>query len=355
LVAPSIESQGLTCRSGHYELYSAKRIEFAGGKVYGLEGDSAPKTLLCYTVKSIAGTYRDMVALLPISKIDFSVIEKNYENVLKALTDIGLEVVSISTDGHSANMKFFQRLCKGTLAPSIPHKFDAGKQIHLLFDPVHLFKNYYTNFLNRGILRGPIFGEREVLADFNHVKQLYHHELKQSLKVAYKITHKVLTPRLIERCNVMLAERLFHESTIAGLRFYSQGHPKWISTADFLEIIHTWWSIMNVRTPSIGHKRRDDWKKPIDSAECQQVTFMKKFTNFMQEWQTTGEKKEKISRETLLCAVQTSSAIPSLVSYLLNKEELTFLLLGKLNSDAIERRFGHYRQLAGANYFHSVR
>jgi hypothetical protein len=112
---------------------------------------------------------------------------------------------------------------------------------------------------------------------------------------------------------------------------------------------------MNVRTTSIGYKKRDAWKKPIRSVECEQVEFMNAFAAWFQEWDKSGEKKEKISRETFLCAIQTSTVVPSLARYLLDKEELSFLLLGKFNSDPIERRFGHYRQLAGANYFLSVR
>lgn len=44
-----------------------------------------------------------------------------------------------------------------------------------------------------------------------------------------------------------------------------------------------------------------------------------------------------------------------LAEYLLQEKDLAYVLLGKINSDPLERRFGWYRQLAGANYFISVR
>lgn len=334
------------------EVYCAKRVEFAGGKLFGLENESASKTLLCFMIRSVAGKYRDMVAMHPISKIDSSVIEKFYQQVLSAVTDIGLTVVSVSTDGHSANRKFFEQLCGGKIAPLVEAD---GEKIHLLFDPVHLFKNFYTNFLNRTILSPPNFEGKQISANFNHISQLYHHEQKMSVKAAHKLTLKVLSPRPIERCNVMLAERLFHESTIAALRFYGDKHPEWKTTADFLDIIHRWWSIVNVRTPSIGIRKRDDQKKPISNVDCSQMKFMSSLKQWFEEWRKDGDRKSSISRETLFCAIQTTSAIPELVQYLLEDKMLSYVLLGKINSDPIERRFGHYRQLSGANYFLSVR
>jgi hypothetical protein len=68
-----------------------------------------------------------------------------------------------------------------------------------------------------------------------------------------------------------------------------------------------------------------------------------------------NSKKTGLSRETFLAAMQTTSALKELAEYLLEETCLDYVLLGKINSDPIERRFGCYRQLAGANYFISVR
>jgi hypothetical protein len=87
-------------------------------------------------------------------------------------------------------------------------------------------------------------------------------ELSRPLKVALKLVLKVLAPRPIERRNVMLAVGLFHKSTIAALCFDSETHSEWSVTADFLEIVRTCWSIVNVRTTSLGNKKRDDIKDP---------------------------------------------------------------------------------------------
>ena len=57
---------------------------------------------------------------------------------------------------------------------------------------------------------------------FDHVVALYHLELGKPLKIAHKLSERVLFPRPIERLNVKLTDFFFHESTIAGLRHYGR-------------------------------------------------------------------------------------------------------------------------------------
>ena len=44
-----------------------------------------------------------------------------------------------------------------------------------------------------------------------------------------------------------------------------------------------------------------------------------------------------------------------MAQYLIQQHNFSYVLLGKLQSDPIEGRFGMYRQLNGASYFVSVR
>jgi hypothetical protein len=338
------------------EVYCAKRVEFSGGKIFGMENNSPTKTLLGFMMKGVAGSYRDMVALLPITTIDSELLNKNWEKIVQCVTEIGFDVICISTDGHSSNRKFYrQELCKGKIQPFVRHPVTGGK-IFLMFDPVHLFKNYFTNFLNRRVFECPPFEGMDMAPKFEHLEQLYQHELGKPVKFAHKLTRKVLCPRPIERCNVMLAERTFHESTVAALDYYAaNGFPEWKGTAAFLQLIRKWWSIVNVRTYTIGRRKRDVDKEPVSSIDSDQIKFLIQFSTWLDQWQSLPNKKAMLSSETFMCAKQTTSTFPLLISYLLQEKGLRYVLLGKINSDAIERRFGHYRQLAGANYFLSVR
>jgi hypothetical protein len=71
------------------------------------------------------------------------------------------------------------------------------------------------------------------------------------------------------------------------------------------------------------------------------------------EWEKMP-KKSSLTKETFTALKQTAAALPQLTEYLLEKG-LKYVLLGMINSDPLEKRFGWFRQLSGANYFASVR
>ena len=65
--------------------------------------------------------------------------------------------------------------------------------------------------------------------------------------------------------------------------------------------------------------------------------------------------KMKISHETLTALIHSTKTLIDLSDYLLQSVHFDYILTGKINSDPLEKRFGWYRQLAGANYLLSVR
>ena len=63
----------------------------------------------------------------------------------------------------------------------------------------------------------------------------------------------------------------------------------------------------------------------------------------------------RLSAETFKTFKQTSTAIPGLAEYLLLEVGLEYILAAKIQSVFLEKRFGRYRQLSGANYFGTER
>ena len=49
-------------------------------------------------IKSVAGRYRDVMAMSPISEINHDKIYKVWKNVLEKITDVGFDVVTTMTD-----------------------------------------------------------------------------------------------------------------------------------------------------------------------------------------------------------------------------------------------------------------
>ena len=76
------------------EIYTAKRIEYQNGKFYGYENGEVTKTLMCFMLNSVAGSYEDVVAMVPLSKINADIIQKWWSRVVEVVADIGFDIVA---------------------------------------------------------------------------------------------------------------------------------------------------------------------------------------------------------------------------------------------------------------------
>jgi hypothetical protein len=343
------------------EIFVSKRVEYASGKMYGTEDGDVCKTLLTFMVKSVAGRYTDVVALYPVTKLTGEKLKEDALRVLEALTDVGFEVLALIGDNATMNRRCFVDMCGGELKPFIPHPYQPGAPLFILFDSVHNFKNCFNNFKNRREFNYPCFEALETTrtAKYDDVEKLYNMEIGKPVKLAHKLTHKVLNPSAIEKTNVGLSERFFHESTINALIFYSeqsQDHVSMKDTAELLRIIRTVWNITNCKTPFLRIKKRNETMLPITKDNEQSVATLTKFVSWLEAWEERSTKEKKcLTRETFLAVKQTTLALMSIAKYLLEEKGFEYVLLGQIQTDDLEKRFGWYRQLLGANFFVSVR
>ena len=346
------------------EIYCASRIEYAGGKMFGYGADGEPcKTLLVFMINSVAGKYCDTVAMHPISKLDSKKLKTELDKVLETVTKIGFKAISLSADNATPNRRLFTtELSKGSLQVSVPHPTLENNELFLIFDSVHGFKNLFNNFVNKKQFDCPKFKEDEdnFVACFSHIEELYKIESTKPVKLAYKLTDKVLHPSTIERVNVQLSDSLFHESTINALQFYSRhGYPEWAATSRFLQIVRDWWNIVNCRSRFLGQKKRDQTRKPICFDDMSNLEYLDMFSKWLEEWRECekGPRKERksLTVETFQSVIQTTKALKAVSQYLIESEGFEFVLLGKFQTDDLEKRFGWYRQLVGANYYVSSR
>ena len=192
-------------------------------------------------------------------------------------------------------------------------------------------------------------------ANFKHIVDLYNTESTMSLKKAHRLTPAALNPRSIEKTSVKLAVSVFCESTRDALQFYAshEDRPEWGSTAEFLSLVIKLWNILNVKTSHKGKHKRDYTMDPVRSSLDWKLDFLREFAVFLDQWETS--KKPGLSKETFLALRHSCLAIADCVSFLLDRRGFNYVLLGHIQSDAIESRFGWFRQLAGANYYVSTR
>jgi len=341
------------------EIYVAKRVEYSAGEVKGLVADgSVASTLLCFMVKSLVGKYKDLVTIYPMAKLTAAKQLECFNEVMTLLRKVSLNVVVISVDNASTNRKFLvDCLCDGELKTHITDPV-TGQPVFLIFDPVHDLKNVYNNFQSRKLFECPAMTfnlPAGCTANFQHVTDLYNLESVMSLKKAHRLTPAALQPKSIEKTSVKLATSVFSESTRDALHFYAINENKsdWNGTADFISLVVKLWNVMNVKSRAKGKHKRDITKDPIRSSLDWKLDFLRECADFLERWEKS--KRPGLTRETFLALRHTCLALAECSAHLLDRKAFNYVLLGHLQSDAIERRFGWLRQMSGANYYISTR
>ena len=123
------------------------------------------------------------------------------------------------------------------------------------------------------------------------------------------------------------------------------------SNIEFSTVVAKWWELLNVKSRSKGIRKRYPDSDPINAGNIGHLEFLNKFATWLEEWMKS--EKSGLSKQTFLSCQQTSQSFPLLAKYLIEKRGLDYVLSGHFQSDPLEKRFGRYRQLSGANYFGS--
>ena len=157
------------------EVYTAREVELAGGRVIGDSQKGVAQTIFCVHISSVAGKYEDLVAITPVSHITTKGIKDMFYQVLRNLNDIGFTIVSVATDAHGTNQSFHRSLGQNGEHPEYiinPYSGGANDRIYTMYDTVHLFKNIYFDLLNQKNLLCPPFPgtDSPMHAKFIHLK-----------------------------------------------------------------------------------------------------------------------------------------------------------------------------------------
>ena len=78
-------------------------MEYQNGTFVGLTEDGAcARTDLTFMVQSVCQNYKDVVCLVPVEKLDTSILRCWFDKVMKCLDEIFF-VVAVSVDNHICN------------------------------------------------------------------------------------------------------------------------------------------------------------------------------------------------------------------------------------------------------------
>jgi len=338
------------------EIYIKKKVEYFNGCLYGYSNSGElASTVLCFMISSLCGQYRDIVKMVPLARINSDIIYQNCLNILNELNQLDFQVVALCADNHASNRSLFlNKFCNGELKSKVQNPADISKPLFLIFDPTHNFKNIYNNFQKSKVFEFHSSSSFK-MASFHHIESLFELESEKPLKIAHKLKPIVLQPNNLQRTSVKLASSVFHESTLNGLKHFSSDSSRfeWMDTYNFLSFIKKMWDIINVKTPFKGKHKRESAMDPIRSIFDWQFEYLDEVINFFEQWERCGGRG--LSRETFLANKQTITAIKELAFYLLSSEGFNYVLLGKVQSDNLEERFGWYRMKCGGNYLVSLK
>ena len=336
------------------EVYVYQNIDYDNGKFVGLAtNDNMPATtVLCFLIKSLCSKFCDIVSAIPIRGINVNILQQHCMEVLQVVTDSGFDVVALIADNHPVNRAFFTNLSNASHEPCV-NPVNPDKKLFLLIDSTHTIKNIYNNFQKR---KKFVFHRHCEFshANFKYIEDLYNVESAMSLRLAHKLSERVLNPTSIQRTSAKLAMSIFHDSTVAALKYYvNKGHEDWRSTSCFVSYVCDLIKILNIRTSSVGLRRNDPLKLPLCSTLDERLNSLSTFADFFRDWRNC--KNSGLSQETSVAAENLCRNLRTLIVHLLDDHNFKFVLTGQISSDPIESRFGRYRQMSGGNYFISVK
>lgn len=170
------------------------------------------------------------------------------------------------------------------------------------------------------------------------------------------MTYKALHPSNLERQNVKLALKVI--SPFVGEALRTLGAELNLlyatETAASIDLIHKWWRVVNVKTPSKGRRLNDTMQEPVRGMADMRIEFLSDFVEWLDTWKNVEMDTGRLTSETHSALRLTSYSLIEVSRYCLEELHFEYVLLGKFQTDSLEDRFGRYRRLSGSNYHVSV-
>ena len=188
-------------------------------------------------------------------------------------------------------------------------------------------------------------------AAFDDLRTLFKADKFYIIKRAPKLTSKACWPSQLERQNVNLALRIFHESTAAGLSSFINhaniGKP--LQTVDFLNFINHIWSIFNVNWVGKDIRFNNPYLAPLHYNDGR-LLFLENVVKWLDCWRAIPSIRGKLTPQTFTSFRHTCLALPFLINRLTLECGYEYLLTSQIQNDALEHHFGLYRQISGSHY-----
>ena len=308
------------------EVYIKTENDYRGGSFFGFTPDgSKARTLLYFLIKFEFGGPVIPFKYFPCSKVTHIDMLAYYVDIRNIILAAGGTIVTVISDNNRTNQKFLDAL---------ETKF-PGEELTLI-DSVHLMKSLRNNWFVKGLLTylDPDTNNQKRVAKWNILCDIYDEEAGDLLKKSV-LTAKSINPKNIEKQSVPLALQVFSEKT------YAAALPKDEDTAQFIRLCSHFFSICNNRY--VGQDKRTRNEHQAEIRNISQLDWLILFSNAMQD--------SDLSRDTRLGLKRYTTNIKTMCERLLKLEDYNYILLGRYQTDDLEKYFSKLRQKVGGGYF----
>lgn len=342
------------------EIYVNPSLQYRSGRLSGIaENDTTnceqARTIQAFLIASAFGNFKTVVSLVPVKKLTSSELHELILKNLELLNVCGFRVLSIVSDNNRVNQGMFKSLCQNSNS-SISFDYHS-LPVFVMYDPVHILKNIRNNWINlkdADKAFNYISFESNTLktAKFSSIQTLYKNESNSMIKLAPNLNYKTCYPTNLERQNVKLVMNLFNEKTISAIKTFDN------DTAEFMEIILKWWTIVNIKNPVVYKIKLKTDAAPFKSTTDERLEFLEKFLTWINHWKEISQiifnGDGCLTQDTSNALYHTTHCLITIIKYSLDSLKIDYVLPGKFQTDNLERTFGKYRHLCGSNYNVSV-
>ena len=315
------------------------------------------KGVVALMIQGLKKSISFVIKALPETKITGEWLAQHISECISCLSKVGSNARAVVTDNHSPNVNAFNCLLY-TYGINDPKLFiqhpDNNTKTYLFFDNVHLMKNVRNNLFNAKKfvcpsftfdVQGVVINSPDGYISWSDLYSIYDQDSKlpANLRKANKLTYRAIHSGNNKQ-SVNLALAIFHESTIAASKSY---FPERKDISGFLSLIHTWWTIVNSRdrfcSNQLGNAVIDGDGK---------TDFFLSFAEWLNNWAESPV--FCLTTHTSDALIRTVYALVILVEDLLNSG-YEYVILRKLQSDPLEKRFSMYRQMSDGRFLVSLR
>ena len=289
------------------------------------------KNVQVVMVRGIAASWKFPVFL----DFDFPMNVPTLSQIICSLEAINVQVLITVCDQGGSNEGLAKRLKITPEDTSFRNPFDSARSIFFAFDYVHVYKNLRNHLMDN--VAEFEDGTKTSKKDFQILKETVSGEIT----CGYKITDLHLDCAGTDRQVVKLATDLVSEETAAMFRrFFETDAPK-CTLANFLEVAHLSFKVMNSRLPK---DPKDKFKSGFGVHFMQQRDILMMMIEYFEKLKFSGKKK-KFQRGGII----SIKSVIALQKKLKEEYDLPFLLTSHTTQDFEESFFATMRSMGGSN------